>query len=58
MVKKGKTSPFTDKHLKSLLHMGAKSAVKHNKEYRHDYQKKQLEGKEHYLIMNNRSNRW
>ena len=38
--------------------MGAKSAVKHNKEYRHDYQKKQLEGKEHYLIMNNRSNRW
>lgn len=57
MVGKGKTSPFADKQLKSLLHMGAKSAVKHNKEYRLYYQKKQLEGKAHYLIMNNISNK-
>lgn len=57
MVGKGKTSPFADKQLKTLLHMGTKSAVKHNKEYRLYYQKKQLEGKEHYLIMNNISNK-
>ena len=37
--------------------MGAKSAVKHNKEYKLYYQKKQLEGKPHYLIMNNISNK-
>lgn len=57
MVKKSKTSPFGDKKLKSLLYMGAKSAVKHNKEYRLYYQKKKLEGKPHYLIMNNVSNK-
>ncbi len=57
MVGKRKTSPFADKKLKSLLYMGAKSAVKHNKEYRLYYQKKQLEGKPHYLIMNNVSNK-
>jgi len=57
MVGKSKTSPFADKKLKSLLYMGAKSAVKHNKEYRLYYQKKQLEGKPHYLIMNNISNK-
>jgi len=37
--------------------MGTKSAVKHNKEYKLYYQKKQLEGKPHYLIMNNVSNK-
>lgn len=37
--------------------MGAKAAVKHNKEYRLYYQKKKLEGKPHYLIMNNVSNK-
>lgn len=57
MVGKSRTSPFADKKLKSLLYMGAKSAVKHNKEYRLYYQKKQLEGKPHYLIMNNISNK-
>ena len=57
MVGKSKTSPFADKKLKSLLFMGAKSAVKHNKEYKLYYQKKQLEGKPHYLIMNNVSNK-
>ena len=57
MKGKRKTSPFADKKLKSLLFMGARSAVKHNKEYRLYYQKKQLEGKPHYLIMNNVSNK-
>ncbi len=57
MVGKSRTSPFADKELKSLLYMGAKSAVKHNKEYRLYYQKKQLEGKPHFLIMNNVMNK-
>ena len=57
MVGKSRTSPFADKELKSLLYMGAKSAVKHNKEYRLYYQKKQQEGKPHYLIMNNAMNK-
>ena len=57
MVGRSKTSPFADKKLKSLLYMGVKSAVKHNKEYKLYYQKKQLEGKPHYLIMNNISNK-
>jgi len=52
MVGKSKTSPFADKKLKALLYMGAKSAVKHNKEYKLYYQKKKQEGKPHYLIMN------
>lgn len=57
MAGKSKTSPFADKELKSLLYMGAKAAVKHNKEYRLYYQKKQQEGKPHYLIMNNVMNK-
>ena len=57
MVGKSKISRFGDKKLKSLLYMGAKSAVKHNKEYRLYYQKKKSEGKPHYLIMNNISNK-
>ncbi|OPZ96371.1 MAG: Transposase IS116/IS110/IS902 family protein [Bacteroidetes bacterium ADurb.Bin416] len=57
MVGKSKTSPFADKKLKSLLFMGARTAVKHNKEYNLYYRKKQLEGKPHFLIMNNVSNK-
>lgn len=57
MVGKSKTSPLADRKLKSLLYMGAKTAVKHNKEYRLYYQRKKLEGKPHYLIMNNISNK-
>lgn len=57
MVKKARVSPFADKKLKSLLYMGAKSAVKYNKEYRLYYQKKKIEGKPHFLIMNNISNK-
>lgn len=57
MAGKSKTSSFADKELKSLLYMGAKAAVKHNKEYRLYYQKKQQAGKHHYLIMNNVMNK-
>lgn len=57
MKAKSRTSPFADKKLKTLLYMGAKSAVTHNKEYRLYYQRKQLEGKPHYIIMNNISNK-
>lgn len=57
MVKKSKVSPMSDKELKTLLFMCAKSAVKHNKEYKLYYQQKALEGKHHYLIMNNISNK-
>ena len=57
MVGKSRTSPFADKALKTLLYMGGKSAVKHNKEYRIYYQKKHLEGKPHFLIMNNVMNK-
>jgi len=57
MVGKSRTSNFADKKLKSLLFMGAKSAVQHNKEYSLYYRKKKLEGKPHFLIMNNVSNK-
>ena len=57
MVAKSKTSPFADRKLKSLLYMGARAAIKHNKEYRLYYQRKELEGKPHFLIMNNVSNK-
>ncbi|TDN99795.1 IS110 family transposase [Sunxiuqinia elliptica] len=57
MVGKRKTSSFADRKLKALLYMGAKTAVKHNPEYSLYYQKKKLEGKPHYLIMNNVSNK-
>ena len=57
MVKKSKVSPMSDKSLKTLLFMCAKSAVRYNKEYKLYYQKKSNEGKPHYLIMNNVSNK-
>jgi transposase len=57
MVGKAKTSPFGDKKLKSLFYMGVKAAVKHNKEYKLYYQKKELEGKPYFLIMNNIANK-
>jgi len=57
MVKKSKTSPMADKSLKTLLYLCASSAVQHNKEYRLYYHKKKNEGKHHYLILNNVSNK-
>lgn len=57
MVKKDRVSPMSDKTLKTLLHLCAKSAVQHNKEYKLYYQRKKAEGKPHYLILNNISNK-
>jgi transposase len=57
MVKKSKTSNLADKHLKTLLFMGAKAAAKHNPDFRLYFQRKALEGKHYYLIMNNISNK-
>ena len=57
MVKKSKVSHMSDKDLKTLLYLCAKSSVQHNKEYRLYYQKKKLEGKPHYLILNNVANK-
>lgn len=57
MSTKSKTSPLADKELKSLLHMAAKTAVRHNVEYSLYYQKKKNEGKPHFVIMNNIANK-
>lgn len=57
MVGKSKTSPFADKDLKTMLYMGARAAAKHNKEFKFYFQKKELEGKPYFLIMNNLSNK-
>jgi transposase len=57
MVKKSRVSAMSDKSLKSMLFMCAKSAVAHNQEYRLYYKKKELEGKPHYLIMTNVANK-
>ena len=57
MVGKSKTSNLADKRLKSLLFMGAKAAAKHNPDFRLYFQRKTLEGKHYYLIMNNISNK-
>ncbi len=57
MVKKSKVSSMSDKSLKSMLFLCAKSAVAHNKEYRLYYKKKELEGKPHFLIMTNVANK-
>jgi len=37
--------------------MGARAAVKHNKDYKLYYQRKELEGKPYFLIMNNIANK-
>ena len=57
MVKKDRVSHMSDKDLKTLLHLCARSAIQYNKEYKLYYQKKKLEGKPYYLILNNVSNK-
>lgn len=54
---KRKTSHFGDRKLKSKLFMGARAAAKHNKEYKMYYERKKMEGKHHFLIMNNICNK-
>ena len=57
MVKKDRVSHMSDKALKTLLHLCAKSATQHNQAYKLYYEKKKQEGKPHYLILNNISNK-
>ena len=57
MVKKDRVSHMSDKTLKTLLHLCAKSATQHNQAYKLYYEKKKQEGKPHYLILNNISNK-
>lgn len=57
LIKKEKTSPLADKSLKTLLFMCAMNAKMHNKELKLYYERKKLEGKPHFVIMNNISNK-
>jgi len=52
---KGRTrvSHFADKKMKSILHMAALSAIKHDAEIRTYYERKKQEGKHSLLIINN-----
>lgn len=56
-VKKDKTSHMADKSLKTLLFMCAMNAKMHNKELKLYYERKQMEGKPHFVIMNNIANK-
>lgn len=56
-VKKDKTSHMADKALKTLLFMCAMNAKMHNKELKLYYERKQMEGKPHFVIMNNIANK-
>jgi len=57
MVRKSRVSRMADKELKSLLYMCAVSSTRSNPEYRLYYERKKLEGKPYFLIMNNISNK-
>ena len=57
MMGKPRVSHMSDKRLKTLLYMCARTAIKHNLVIRHYYEKKRQEGKQHFLIMNNISNK-
>jgi transposase len=54
---KAKTSHMADKKLKALLFIAAKTAVAHNKEYSLYAERKKLQGKPYFLIMNNVANK-
>jgi transposase len=56
-IKKDRTSPLSDKNLKTLLFMCAMNAKMHNKELKLYYERKKMEGKPHFLIMNNITNK-
>lgn len=57
MVRKSKVSKMSDKTLRSLLHLCGKSAVLYNMEFKLYFERKKMEGKPYYLIMNNVSNK-
>lgn len=49
---KSKVSHLANKKMKSLLHMGALNAVKHDAEMKNFYQRKKQEGKNPMLVLN------
>jgi len=57
MIKKSRVSKMSDKALRSLLHLCGKAAVLSNMEFKLYFERKKLEGKPYYLIMNNVSNK-
>ena len=57
MVKKSKVSPMSDKKLKTLLFLCAFTAIQHNKDMKHYYERKLAEGKPKYLALNNVANK-
>lgn len=57
IAKKARIHYRADKKLKSLLHMCAKTICIHNKEFKLYRDRKMLEGKHFYLVMNNVSNK-
>jgi len=57
MVCKSRISHMADKEMKSLLYMCAVSAARLNPEYRLYFDRKKLQGKPYFLIMNNISNK-
>ena len=52
-----KVSPFADKSLKSILHLGAMSVVKLDNDLSKYYKRKVLEGKNKMLVLNNIRNK-
>ncbi|MBD80520.1 MAG: hypothetical protein CL840_16505 [Crocinitomicaceae bacterium] len=57
IAKKQRVHFRANKKLKSLLHICAKTVCIHNKEFRLYRERKMLEGKHFYLVMNNVSNK-
>jgi len=57
MVAKKRINNMGDKTLKTLLFLCALNAIRYNKEYKLYYERKKMEGKPFYLIMNNVSNK-
>ncbi len=50
---KRRVSDFADKKMKSILHLSALSAIKHDAEIRTYYERKKQEGKHSLLVINN-----
>lgn len=57
MVGKSRVSHMADKELKTLLYLCSVAAARKNPEYRLYFERKKLEGKPYFLIMNNISNK-
>lgn len=57
IAKKQRVHFRANKRLKSLLHICAKTVCIHNKEFRLYRERKMMEGKQFYLVMNNVSNK-